>query len=277
MWLPICCADWLEELCIILLTSIRGRSLRMEAALELVGARPAARALLLVQPRRARAGDAADRAVAGLVQRIGRNLVDGDVRPDALLVPVRERMDLPDAVALRPLHLRRPGPTRRLVAADPGHPRVVRLERLEERLHLANVAAAVGIALPEIGALPAMLLGHGDDLRPNQRQAVALDQALARLVALEEEQVRVQLDAVDVEPELGDHVHKHGRLLLPRAGEDELAAVLGVRPAEHVLGGHGLKIPIGPALPLQRGSRVQRADCGFVREWPARAHRGAPR
>src|SRR5437762_14161870 len=93
------------------------RGVQMDAALELVGAGPAACALLLVGRGRTRAGDAPDRPVAHLVQRVVGNLVDGDVRPHALLVPVREWVQLPDAVALGPLHLRRLRARRRLVAA----------------------------------------------------------------------------------------------------------------------------------------------------------------
>src|SRR5579885_3162091 len=122
----------------------------VDAALELVRVGPAACALLLVRRRRPRAGDAADRAVAGVVERVVRDLVDDDVRPDALLVPVGDRVELPDAVALRPLQLRRPGAARRLVAADAGDPGVVGLERADQRLDLPDVAAAVGVALPEV-------------------------------------------------------------------------------------------------------------------------------
>src|SRR6476660_9333253 len=122
----------------------------VDAALELVGAGPAACALLLVWRRRAGARDAADRAVARLVQRVEGNLVDLDVGPDALLVPVGERMHLPDAVALRPLQLRRLGAARRLVTADARDPGVVRLESGQEGLDLADVAATVGVTLPEV-------------------------------------------------------------------------------------------------------------------------------
>src|SRR5215210_7096900 len=101
--------------------------LQVDAAFELVRPGPAARPLLLVGPDRARARDAADRTVSGVVQPVVRDLVDRDVAPDALLVPVGKRMDLPDAVALRPLHLRRSGAARRLVAADARDPGLVRL------------------------------------------------------------------------------------------------------------------------------------------------------
>src|SRR5919202_4175027 len=107
------------------------RSVEVDAALELVRAGPAARALLLVRRRRPGARDAPDRPVAALVQRVVRNLVHLDVGPHALLVPVCERVELPDAVALRPLELRRRRAARRLVAANPGDPRVVRAERVE--------------------------------------------------------------------------------------------------------------------------------------------------
>jgi hypothetical protein len=56
-----------------------------------------------------------------------------------------------------------------------------------------------------------MLLGDGDHRRRGQeRQAVALDEPVARLVGLPEEQLRVELDDRNVETELGDHVHEHG-------------------------------------------------------------------
>src|SRR5712692_6596153 len=125
----------------------------MEAALELVRAGPATRALLFVGTRRPRARDAADRAVAGVVQRVVRDLVHVDVRIEALRVPVDERVDLPDAVAVRPLHLRRRRAARRLLTPDARDPRVVRLERTQQRLDLADVAAAVGVALPQVRAL----------------------------------------------------------------------------------------------------------------------------
>src|SRR3954452_5487541 len=101
----------------------------MDATFELVGARPAAGALLFLRGRRPRARDAPDRAEADVVERVVGNLVDLDVGPDPLLVPVGERVQLPGLVALRPLHLRRGRAAGRLVAADAGDPGVVGLER----------------------------------------------------------------------------------------------------------------------------------------------------
>src|SRR2546423_3453865 len=120
----------------------------VNATFELVRAGPAAGALLLVGRGRPGAGNAADRAIARLVQRVVRNLVDLDVGPDALLVPVGERVDLPDAVAVRPLQLRRRRAARRLVSADAGDPALIRFECLQQWLDLADVAAAVRVAFP---------------------------------------------------------------------------------------------------------------------------------
>ena len=88
-------------------------------------------------------------------------------------------------------------------------------ERLDERLDLADVAAAVGIALPQVRALGAVLLGDRRDLGLDELQLVAVDERVARLVRLAEEEVRVELDGVHAQPELRDHVDEHRRLLLP--------------------------------------------------------------
>src|SRR5206468_9028301 len=156
----------------------------MDSALELVRTGPPARALLFVLGDRPGAWNAADRAVTRLVEGIVGNLVDRDVRPDALLIPIRERVHLPDAVALGPLELRRLGAARRLVAADTGDQGVVRLARGQQRLDLADVTTAIGVALPEVRALLPVLLGDGEHRRRDQVQPVALDEPVARLVGL---------------------------------------------------------------------------------------------
>src|SRR5947209_1555243 len=60
----------------------------MNAALELVRARPASRAFVLACEDGSRARDAADRRIARVVQRVVRNLVYVDVGLDAFGVPV---------------------------------------------------------------------------------------------------------------------------------------------------------------------------------------------
>src|SRR5437588_8107202 len=162
------------------ISDIRLLCFEVDAAFELVGAGPAAGALLLVRRGRPGAGDAADRAVAGLVQRVVGNLVDLDVGPDALLVPVRERVELPDPVAVRPLELRSRRAARRLVAADAGDPAVIRPQRLQQGLDLADVAAAVWVRFPEVRALALVLLGDRDHLGALEREPVTLDEPVAR-------------------------------------------------------------------------------------------------
>src|SRR5438132_2742740 len=166
----------------------------MDAALELVRPGPPSCTLVLADEDGTRAGDAADRRIARVVQRVVGNLVHVDVRLDALRVPIHDGLDLPDAVTLRPLDALCVCAGQRLLAADAGDPGVVRRERALERLDLADVTAAVGVALPEVRALRDRLLRDGDDLRALEGEPVPLDEAVACLVGLLEEQLRVELD-----------------------------------------------------------------------------------
>src|SRR5215210_7473632 len=92
----------------------------VDAALELVGARPTACALVLADDDGTRARNAADGGIALIVQRVVGNLVHVDVRLHALGVPVDEGLDLPDAVAVGPFDLLRVRARQRLLAAYPG-------------------------------------------------------------------------------------------------------------------------------------------------------------
>src|SRR5215211_985108 len=187
----------------------------MDAALELPRAGPASRALVLATADRTGAGDAADRGIARVVQRVVGDLVDREVRGDPLGVPVDERLNLPHVVALGMLDLLGVRARRGLLAPDAGDPGLVRLERLDERLDLADVAAAVGIRLPQVRPLGDRLLGervprgHGLELEP-----VPGHEPVPRLVGLLEEDLRVQLDDVDLQAELADHVYERRRLTL---------------------------------------------------------------
>src|SRR5437868_401299 len=160
----------------------------MEPDLRLAGVLPAARALVLARLDRTGARDAADRRISRGMQGIDGHLVHVAVRVDALCVPVDDRLDLPDAVAFRPFDLRRVGAGERLLATDARDPGVVRLEGALERLDLADVAAAVGIALPEVRPLELVLLRDGHHPRADQVQAVALDERVSGRVGLREEE-----------------------------------------------------------------------------------------
>src|ERR687886_2392971 len=148
------------------------RGVDMDAALELVRAGPAPGPLVLAGRDRAGARHAADRRVAAIVERVVRDLVDVDVGLDALGVPVDERLDLPDAVPLRPLHLLRVRPRRALLAPDAGDPGAVRGERAFERLDLPDVATAVGVGRPEA-------VGRIDRPERPQLEAVTVDEPVA--------------------------------------------------------------------------------------------------
>src|SRR4051794_19254012 len=215
----------------------------MDAALELVRAGPAARSLVLALDDGTGARDAADGRIARVVQRVVGNLVDLDVRLDAFGVPVDYGLNLPDAVALRPFDPLRVGACQRLLAADAGDPRVVGSQRPLERLDLANVATAVGVLLPEVRPFLDGLLRDGDHLGALEPEPVALDEAVARLVGLLEEELRVELDDRDVEAELAeDHVHEHRRLPLPGTRQAHAVAELLVGPEQRLLGGHRLDV-----------------------------------
>ena len=77
-----------------------------------------------------------------------------------------------------------------------------------------------------------MLLGDREHLRNDEPEPVALHEPLAGLVRLLEEEVRVELDDVDLEPKLGDEVHEDRGLLLPRARQAQPLAELFVYPAK---------------------------------------------
>src|SRR4051812_48727972 len=94
-------------------TTISGSigSLNVQPALDLVGARPATLASRAGQ----RAGRAADRFVARIVERVVGQLALGDVVPDVLVRPGRQRVELPDATTLVALELLRVRARRRLL------------------------------------------------------------------------------------------------------------------------------------------------------------------
>src|ERR671931_1807125 len=121
----------------------------MQAALDLVGLRPAAFAGA-AGPGAVRA---ADRGVAAIVELVVGDVVLDDVAPDVLLGPVRQRVGLPELVLLVPLELRGPRSHRRLLAAKPGDPAVDVRKRLVHRRDLADAAAGVLIAVPELVAV----------------------------------------------------------------------------------------------------------------------------
>src|SRR5438552_3265438 len=115
-------------------------------------------------------------------------------------------------------------------------------------LHQSRIA--MDAALELVRARPASrafvlarLLRDGDHFGALEREPVALDEAVARLVRLLEEELRVELDDRDVQAELADdHVHENGRLALPRARQAHAVPELLVGPDERVLGAQRLEV-----------------------------------
>src|SRR5439155_26856980 len=135
---------------------------RVQAALDLFLACPASRTGVLTRHHGPRAVRAADRRVVAVVKRVVGDVVLVDKGPDPLQRPVRERVRLHHAELRVPLDLLGVRPGRRLVAAHAGDPGVHLAERARERLDLADRAALVGSALPELVAMEASLLFEGE-------------------------------------------------------------------------------------------------------------------
>src|SRR4051794_26709018 len=150
--------------------SIGRRTLAVQPALRLVQFRPAAVAAL----RRKRAVRAADRLVAAIVQRVVRHVVLVDVGPHLRLAPIRERVRLPQPVALVEGELRGEAARVRLRPAQPGDPAVDVFERASQRRDLANAAARVGVGLPQLRPEPLLLLGERQPAEDVDLEVVAL-------------------------------------------------------------------------------------------------------
>ena len=146
-----------------------------------------------------------------------------DVVPAALVVPVGERVRLPELVLLVPADLRRVRAGRRLVAAQAGDPGVEPAERAAERLDLADRAAEVGLALPERVAVQLAPGGRATGPRrprPSCRSA-ARPRARRRRSRGRARACRARRRARRVERE--QHVEQHRLLLLEGAGERDAA------------------------------------------------------
>src|SRR5262249_53264504 len=118
----------------------------VDAALGLPGASPAAATRVLVQRYPAGACRAADRRVTVVHQGIDEDAIPGDVVVYLLLMPRDDRVDLHHPPPTVPLNRAGVAALHRLVPPQPGDPCVVTAEGAFQRLHLAQVAAQVGVA-----------------------------------------------------------------------------------------------------------------------------------
>src|SRR6202158_3875699 len=163
----------------------------MQTALCLLAAAPPARAGILARHHRAGARHAANAGVVPIVEGVVGHLMLAHVRLYVVERPAHEGVDLDEAEAAIPADDRRAGALGRLVAPDRGDPRVVARQRSAQGLHLSELAAAIGVAAPELGSLVHRLLvdrvfrAHGAD-----GDAVPVLDLSPQLVRLREEDTR---------------------------------------------------------------------------------------
>src|SRR4051794_30544729 len=117
----------------------------MQPAFRLLVSHPAA----VAAGTRPGAVGAADRGIAPVVKLVVGKAALAEVIPATPVVPVCERVRLPELVRLVPADLGRIRTRRGLVAPEAGDPGVEAAECAAERLDLADRTAEIGLALPE--------------------------------------------------------------------------------------------------------------------------------
>jgi hypothetical protein len=167
--------------------------------------------------------------------------VFGDVRVHVVLGPAGDGGDLDLAALLVPADDRRVGPGRGLVAAQTGRPGRVVLQALLQGLHLAELAAQVGVAVMQLRAVLGVLLG--DRPARGERDDVDVHHGLDRVpgadglgevvAGVEEHHVHALQDAGR---QVCDHRVLHG------GGHAETLAEGVDRPLEDLQGGGVLQV-----------------------------------
>jgi hypothetical protein len=151
--------------------------------------------------------------------------------------PPDERVDLDEAELAVALDDAGPGALGGLVAPDRGDPRVERRERGAQGLHLAQLAAAVGIAFPQARAMDERLRVDGLlGADRADRHAVALLEGAPQLERLGEQHAGVEGEQVDGEAGARDQVDDHAALGPETGRERQPVAEPLRRPREDVLG-----------------------------------------
>jgi hypothetical protein len=128
-----------------------------------------------------------------------------------------------------------------LGASQSRGPRVVPRQRVDQGLHLAQLAAQVGVGLVEVLAVGRVLLGHR--LHRGDRQQVDRHRRLDGVPGadrLHEVVSGVEEDHVDARRDLAGEVRQHG--VTHRGGDAESLAERRHRPFDDVLGGRELEL-----------------------------------
>src|SRR6186997_1627247 len=191
----------------------------VDPALGLCQARPAARAQVSTRFDRLGAMGATDRRVAAIVKRVVREVVLTDVVPNVALGPVREGVQLPEVEALVPAELRGLGTGAGVCPADAGDPAVYGREGAAHRLDLADAAAGVGIAVPQLRSVLGLLLLEGEVVEAVELDAERLGEAVAGLVGLLEEDLGVEVEEARLGIDLARQVRGDRAGFLERAGD----------------------------------------------------------
>src|SRR5204862_4711712 len=139
------------------------------------------------------AGHASDRRIALVVKWVVGHVVVLDVVPDSLVVPVRQRVQLPEPETLVPAELGCVCPGLRIDPADSRDPALGAVERLAHSLNLSDSAAGVRIAAPEVSAIPLLLRLESDSGEAVELDAVVPGERVARLVGFGKQELRVQI------------------------------------------------------------------------------------
>src|SRR5271157_1212743 len=121
----------------------------MQTALGLRETHPTARSRVFADLDRLRAMRAPDAGIIAVVQRVVGKVMIADVFPNLFRSPIGQRIDLNHPKLRVPAELAGAGALRRLIAADGGEPGVQLGEFLSQRLQFSQIAAAVGVAVPE--------------------------------------------------------------------------------------------------------------------------------
>jgi hypothetical protein len=143
-----------------------------------------------------------------------------------VVVPCGDGVDLGDLVEHVDVHDGRGGAARRVGAAQSGDPRRPAGEHPLQRLHLAGVAAPVGVGAPLIA------LGVGARVHGAQVEVVAPPQVVGEPLCLGEQVAGVQEHDVGGGDGLADQVDEHG--VAEPGGHDEPVAELLAGPPEHL-------------------------------------------
>jgi hypothetical protein len=142
--------------------------------------------------------------------------VFANVRPNVVIGPAHQRIELPYPAGAVPLHRLRPGSGRRLLTPDAGDPGVIAGQGLSQRLDLAVPAAAAGAPRSPVRRRG---VHHLDG------QPVPVFDVAPGGVRLGEQNAGVDGEHAGAGLDVHQQVDEHRLLLLEGAGHDEARMV----------------------------------------------------